>query len=1119
MISKSKDMNKNLDEMTSTLDDLNTTVASLKNASVEEDSQSPIKPVETDSVFTDEEPEQVAVLGLGSARKAAKEYIDKKITTEKEIGSVVDEALSGKSIEFEQVPLEVNGVVQTDKYGNPIMVFPKDAQGKDIVKEKQRKIVQPIKRKEEIDEIKQQTTPEPTPNQPDELKPIDTDPVSEDLAARIERKRQEFILDQSKMTDEARAKHINIGIYDDDSLKATIIATSNVLNKSKKFQTTTVNDLKKQALELGLPEKRMEERLAGLPFESPVGKHALATRVSALVYEYRSSSEILDLYFERAAAKTLSDIDKFNLLQQLKTHQILEKELLGVSQDVATTMNTFKKVKDYGPALKDTDFQAILDSNLSDRALERLAKLYMHSPNRSIKNKILSKQEGGFSKLADAAYYTFMSNILSDVKTWSENLVGSAIHGVLISTEDLIISGMNSARKAMGMKTTYDQQLSDHVHRAYALLQNFNEAWVSAKYVIRTGNKAGFKAERRHNPLSAENFSNTSFQNPFSRNGKEFYKTGELKDTWVGNSLDAAGFVQSVPMRFLGAGDEIIGVTLARGALHQKATEYVRRRLGELADEGVEIGMAKKRVAKEVADWVDEMPADVFAHKQEVKDLIQFTYNWDKTKLLDKTYANVNKFLSLPVIRYFVPFSNTLTKILDQGTSRIPILNFMSPQFYKDWSRGGYYKDRARARLLVGGTFTTTAYFMTADGKVTGGGPTDYTQKQALQNTGWQPYSFVINKTGMSEEALARLKKYTDVSFDGERYYVSYQRFDMLAQLFAASADFHDIYKHYDGDPNSNEVTNLLLATAGASSQYLSNLPIMQFTGEIVSLTQGNYENPGERWADLIERIAERGLTTAALTVPVASMALQGSATAHIARTIDPEQPSNLPDYIQIGDTLEAKRAYQTAKKRMIAKIPFLRGDLDMAVDNLGRPIYQKNTAHQHYLNTIPFISRTDDRRSKTDELLVQYNYGISKPSPKIGPVSMSDEIYTNYKRMYGQQVKLNVLYKDRSGKYVTNKVNLEKAIQLKIEEQENKFKLKGIPMEKIPVKVMQKIVANEVAKYRAEAKKIMFGELVTPTDKTKPPYYSKKYDDKDAMYPEFSDAYNAQQNLTYYGQ
>ena len=70
----------------------------------------------------------------------------------------------------------------------------------------------------------------------------------------------------------------------------------------------------------------------------------------------------------------------------------------------------------------------------------------------------------------------------------------------------------------------------------------------------------------------------------------------------------------------------------------------------------------------------------------------------------------------------------------------------MAPLFTKfraDISAGGARRDLALTRMATGSMLMFTMADMALSGHVTGGGPANKEQKDALYRSGWQPYSVV----------------------------------------------------------------------------------------------------------------------------------------------------------------------------------------------------------------------------------------------------------------------------------------------------------------------------------------------------------------------------------------
>jgi len=98
-------------------------------------------------------------------------------------------------------------------------------------------------------------------------------------------------------------------------------------------------------------------------------------------------------------------------------------------------------------------------------------------------------------------------------------------------------------------------------------------------------------------------------------------------------------------------------------------------------------------------------------------------------------------------------------------------------------------KDRRINKQITGMTYLTGAYFAAQTGMITGGGPTDFTERRRLMESGWRPYSYVI---------------------DGKYYPIS--RLDPFSQIAGLAADFQFI---------TNELAQAELTPAARRSGYV----------------------------------------------------------------------------------------------------------------------------------------------------------------------------------------------------------------------------------------------------------------------------------------------------------
>lgn len=959
-----------------------------------------------------------------------------------------------------------------------------------------------------VQEITKPVTPTPEEPKLDTFKPATPEQFDKVL------KKQEQIMKDGDVprtapspTEKQKAEGILQGRLNtvsttDDEQRALELANWEVFSKTPEAKKTTIKDLIDDGASMGIKEQEMKRIFEGLPMEAKIENYDLAKRIAAIKQEYKLRRERVDLLIKKHRESGLNTEEQYNLMVDMAAMGKISNDLTGAGREIGTALNSFKDVQNLGPNVKLDDLKNVLDENYNQTAFERFVNLYDTAQTDFAKNALINEHGGRMDRLVDSAYYTFQSNLLNDPKTWMDNFVGSTIHGSLIAVEDMVSSVVvrplaNSIRRFRGTEVPEDvAQLDDVLNGLSGFWAGLKDGWQGASHVIKTGERAGYKGEK-FNPISAGNIlpDQLRINNPLTKTAYEF-NTGELKNTWVGKMIDGIGFLQSIPMRALAAGDEIVGNTVARMALHKEASVYARNRTTELRNLGKTDQEIRETLVPEIMDFVNTQPADIYASTKEVKDLIQFTYKWDRNMPLDKFYSKVNNGLNQPLLRFFVPFSNTLTKIVDQTASRIPGMNFISPQFYKDISRGGKYTDRAISRLVVGGTAVGMGYEQALNGQITGSGPNDFTQKAALLKTGWQPYSLVFDKNSLSVQAINRLKELTNVTEGNGKYYVSYQRFDMVAPIMGMGADLFDAYRFAQADPTTGTGEELFMAYATSSAEFMKNLPAMQFVGEMSSLAGGHYDNMEDKVVDLMERMTIAFGKNLALIIPGVGMT-QSSLANHLAKVMDKEKPSVLADKVSYGIDEKAGAAIDKIVNNWKSRTPFFRGELDLELDNLGRPIYNQNTVHQHWINIVPSISMSKETFSEADAVLAANYHGVSQPSKTWEDVELGGTEYNDFKKLYGQKIKLPIAVGTDGDEQM---MNLEKAIVARVRTLHEEYALEG---KKPPVGDIRAEIDETVAMYRTEAKRQMLGEQEEVEDTLTPNKfirYTGEWEDEDGV-------------------
>lgn len=840
---------------------------------------------------------------------------------------------------------------------------------------------------------------------------------------------------------------------DNDGLAATIQAAGNQF--AKQDPSMSLRSIYMQAINAGVPEQFLKSALAGESMEATVGGSQLAQRLAGAVVVHDESAKKLDDLFAQMAAGTLDDQGKLNLRLQLAQHKILVDQLKGIQTDVARSLNVFKRVQDKGPGLNTRDIRAALDelgANQSDQVLFQLATDYISTPTRAGKNRIIEAGLG--AKLRDVWFHTYQANLLNDPQTHAYNLVGSGVFGSLAPVERTLAVGIGRLR-SMIPGANPDRYMLDDIQAGLSGLKNgILDGWELAKEAIRRGGESKVTDTGKPlNPLSAEYLSDT----PLRVFGQEVYRTPDLRDTWMGRAIDGLGFVQDImSFRPIAAADEFVGAIVGRYQLHEEAWRFANKEYDRLVAAGMTPDAARAEVQTKVTQLLSERPREMQESIEGVRRMVTLQEAISKEGTLGEVYWWSNQILNLAPAKVIVPFARTVTNLFIEGSSYIPLLNTVSPRFYDLWSKGGRHRDVAIARLSMGGSAITGAALLNLDNRVTGSGPSQTEDRQALQNLGWQPYSLVFDKGEISEQNLERLRAITKVAVGPDKVYVSYARFDPVSMVLAMGADMGDAAK-FDRHPDREDWQVMAMAGMTAVGEYMSNLPVMQGIGELLQIARSRSTDTGEKIAQIFDGLAKQYANFVYTGTPGLGMT-NSTLMAHIERLVDPTR-SNVKSPEM--NTPPGIRAFYETRQRVLSRIPGLSENVPPMLDNLGRELKVQNRGLDYWANWSPVISATEGKTSEVDEILAGLNFGIANPSETWEGVRLSSGQINRFKRLYGQEILIDGM-------------NLESQIVYQMKQAEVDASVTGEPM---LVGDKQKLISSIVSQYRELAKMRMIGD------------------------------------------
>lgn len=884
--------------------------------------------------------------------------------------------------------------------------------------------------------------------------------------------------------------------FDNDSMRSMIAAASEQAVKEE--PSMSVRSIYMRAVNAGVPKEQADRILSGIPMESNVGGYELAKNVAGLVKLHDDSAAQLDDLMGRMSRNELNDVEKLQLRQQIAFHDSIVRSLKGVQVDVARTMNTFKRVRDTGPGLRETDLRRILDEMGSDSALMRFSIDYMNLPDRAKKNKLL--EVGWGKKLMQSWMYSYQGLLLTNPDTHAAGLASNILFGIGGPVERTFAVPIGMARqkivRAMGKEPEERYYMGEVLARISGIQNGIMDGLELAAHVAKTGQRATAKGDQPLDPIRGEYFAGTPVRTgnvlglgldvasmtatgmttgvplPVSPLlggvmdfGKEVARVPDISNSWIGRAVDRLGVMYSIPYRALGVVDEGIGGISARMQLHEEMWNVANKEFDRLIAAGLTKDDATKEVQRIIKGLLDERPASIAANVDKFRKQSTLMDDFDRSTKLGEFYWKLDHILQVPAVKVHVPFAKAISNIFIEGAARLPLANFVSPRFWDEWNKGGKYRDLAVSRVALGGVTASTFAYLALNNRVTGNGPEQREDKAALLAMGYQDKSFVFDNDELSDRAVSQLRNLTKVSrgnksFEGKTF-VSFARFEPLSLPITIGADIGDYMKFYHARPDDVEILKYVLAGADASGEYVSTLPAAQGIGELVSILRSRQEDGGEKVVQVMDRLGRQYADFLFTGIPVAGVA-NSSLMAKIERLVDPTLRSSMPSE---QDVPYGPRMFYEQRARLFSRVPGLSAGVEPERDNAGRTIKVKNRGLDHWANWIPGVSVTVGKASKMDEALVSIDYGIGTPARTWDGVGLSARQYNRYKELYGQKIKLE----GTDGV----KRNLEQAIPVELEQQKKDAIILGESFNK---GAAQKAVDALVSKYRRVAKLRMIG-------------------------------------------
>ena len=624
------------------------------------------------------------------------------------------------------------------------------------------------------------TRPEgrPDPNalegQPDSKVPAgrEADQVSEDEFIPFEKAAEEasvtievpeFKTGSKKATPE-RAQNINLAKLNTSEdvqnlLDRVAKADSKGINKARR-EVITNKELPKLANDLGMTVDDLMNRRQGESFNA---EQILAARKILVA----SGENLIDLSKKAANG---GDIELALFRNAMSQHRGIQLQVSGMTAEAGRALQSFNVIAE------------------SSRAQQRAIKEALDALGGKDLNQAMAREfsEIDITKLGDLVRTrNKVKNIDMFYEVWINGLLSSPATHVVNIVSNTMVAGLAVGERLMARAIGGNIPPGETT----AMLKGMVDG-------ARDGFRLGWKALKTGEPADVLEKVEVDARRAISGENLNLSGLG-------GRFADYIGEVVRVPGRLLTAEDAFFKSVGYRMELNAQA---YRQAFNE--------GLEGEALAQRVLYIVNHPPENIKLAAIDASRYQTFTNSLDDTRI--KFIGGIGKIgekarkselvgdSAAPVMRVLLPFVRTPTNIASYTLERTP-LAFISSTVRSEIKAGGARRDLALAKIATGSMMMAVSADLAIGGTITGAGPVNRDMKNILRETGWQPYSILIDDT-----------------------YYAYNRLDPIGGLLGMSADMTEIL----GQTTEADAMELGAAAVLSISQNMaSKVYLSQFMG------------------------------------------------------------------------------------------------------------------------------------------------------------------------------------------------------------------------------------------------------------------------------------------------
>jgi hypothetical protein len=626
---------------------------------------------------------------------------------------------------------------------------------------------------------------------------------------------------------------------------------------------------------------------------------------------WAASADKLSQVAKEASANP-SEANLFAFRKMLATHYAIQNEVIAARTETARALASWR-IPAGGSAERFRDISQALEANggseVTRDMADRVAKLANAGMYEELDNFV---QRGVWARTRDAMQEAWIMGLLSGPKTHIVNAMSNTAVVFMQMYERKAAEIISSILGNSG-----GVQAGEAMTQWFGLTQSWKDGLRYAAKSAKTG-EVGFGMSKvelpRTGSITSEAFNLSS-------------------ETWAGRAVDGIGNIVRIPGRALAASDEFFKTIGYRMELNAQA---LRQAAGEVHAGVIPADGIKARVA----ELLENPPENL--RMSAVDQALYQTFTNSPGKLAQGLQSLKAQFPALTVI---LPFVRTPANILKYTFERTPLAPLMS-SVRADIAAGGARQDLALARLSTGTALMMVAADMAMSGTVSGSGPKDTSERQALERTGWQRNSIKV----------------------GDRWY-AYNRLDPAGSLLGLAAEMVEILNNSEDEDTEEGVGEAAVAAIASISATVMSKTYLSGIADLFEAIS----DPKRYTETFVQRLVGS-------TVP----AIVGEA----ARTADPYSR-------EVFGMLDA------IKRRT----PGLSDNLPLRRDIWGRPVTYQSGLGWAYDVFSPIYTKPAKAEPVDDEML-RLGKAVSMPSKRATFQGVNIDL-NNYPGAYSRYVEL----------------------------------------------------------------------------------------------------------------